>query len=104
MPIAQPNPRFFGYSQFGQGTPKNVEVGTSSTLLLALNLNRLYAQINNNGAKTIWVQLGSVAQLNRGRRLTPGTSLMFTMNELYLGAIYAISESGVVNTEVVEGV
>ena len=104
MPISQPNPRFSGYSSFGQGTPKTVSVQTSSTLLLGANPLRLYIQINNNGIKPIWLGQGQDARVGFGQRLMPNAMKNFVANELYLGEITAISESGVVNTDVIEGV
>ena len=104
MPIGQPNPRFTGYSNFSQGTPKVVSVTTGSTQLLAANSDRLYAQINNNGAQPIWVQVGAPAAVGRGTRVTPGSMLNFQDNELYLGEINAITVSGSIGIDVIEGV
>lgn len=103
-PVSQPNPRFPGYSNFGQGTPKVVPVSTGSTQLLAANSARLYAEVNNIGLKAIWVQLGIPATVGRGKRVLPGGMLTFTDNELFLGNINAVCESGTVNTDVIEGV
>lgn len=104
MMIALPNPRFIGYSNFGQNTPKQVQVNTGSTQLLAANPNRLYAEINNNGPEIVWVQLGIDAVVGEGKRLSPGSMLNFVGNELYLGTISAISKNGMVNVNVIEGV
>ncbi len=104
MPIAQPNPRFTGYDEFGQGTPKVVPVTTGSTELLAANPDRLYAQLNNNSNQVMWVSLGEDAAVGRGQRMSPGAMLNFVDNELYLGAINAVTGTGTVNMDVIEGV
>lgn len=104
MPIGQPNPRFQGYANFGQSTPKQVAVTTSSTVLLAPNLERLYAQVNNNSAHPIWVQNGIAAVVGRGTRVMPGGMLTFPNNELYLGQISAITNGATVQIDVIEGV
>jgi hypothetical protein len=105
MPIGQPNPRNFGYSEFGQGTPKTVSVlPGSSTQLLSANPDRVYAELNNNGAAPIWVQKGIDAEVGEGTRVFPGGQLTFQGDGLYLGEINAISATEVVNTDVIEGV
>lgn len=104
MPIGQPNPRFFGYSDFGQNTPKTVAVLNSSTQLLANNPLRLYAQVNNNGTAPIWVQVGGSAIVGKGTRVMPGGQLEFGPGNLYVGEITAIGAGGTINTDVIEGV
>lgn len=103
MPISQPNPRFSGYSGFGQGTPKNVNVLTSNTQLLAANPQRQYAQINNNGLGPIWVQVGINAVVGEGTKVLPGGMLNYVANELYLGEINAITNFGTVSVTITEG-
>lgn len=104
MPIAFPSPSVNGFSNFGQGTPKVVAVGISSTTLLVSNEGRLYAQINNNSGQAIWVSKGIPAVVGRGTRLNPGSVLTFTDNELYLGKLSAITQGSPVNIDVEEGV
>ena len=104
MPISQPNPRFSGYSSFGQGTPKTVTVLNSSTELLAENPQRQYVEINNNGSNAIWLGIGVDAVVGLGQRILPHTTRNFVDNELYLGQINAVSQSGTVNVFIIEGV
>jgi len=104
MSIAQPSPRFSGYSNFGQGTPKTISVGTSSVQLLASNSSRRYAQINNNGTRRLWIGLGAPAVVGFGQSINPRSMLNFENNSLFLGQITAVSENGTVNTDVIEGV
>lgn len=107
MPIALPatvSSSVAGYSSFGQGTPKTVVVGSTSTILLNANSNRVYAEIINNGSAPIWIQLGIAAQLGVGVKIMPNGMRNFKESELYLGQINAVTATGTVNTEVIEGV
>lgn len=99
-----PNPRYQGFSEFGQGTPKRVTVGIVSTELLAANLDRLYAQINNNSGQVIWVSKGVSAMVGQGTRVSGKAMLTFTDNELYLGALNAITEGSPVAIDIEEGI
>lgn len=99
-----PNPRFTGFQDFGQGTPKQVLVGNTSTLLLNLNLSRVYAQFNNNSNQTIWLAKEIPAVVGKGTRLSPGAMLTFTDNELYLGQVNAITGGSPANIDIEEGV
>lgn len=103
-PMAYPSPRFMGYSQHGQGTPKNVSIGATSALVLAASPARLYAQFNNNTGQVMWLSKGVPAVVGEGTRLAPGSMLTLTANELYTGAIYAITVGAPANLYVEEGI
>ncbi len=104
MPIGNPNPRYFGFSSFGQGTPKNVLVQLSSTQLLAANELALYREVVNNTEQAVWLQLGIPAVVGQGLRLLPGGVRVYQGEELFLGAIYAITSGSPCDLWVIEGV
>ncbi len=93
-----------GWSSFGQGTPTQILVSTSSTQLLAANVNRIFARISNNSNQTIYIQYGVTAVWQQGLRLSPGASLTISTAELYNGSINAVSQSTTVAIDVIEGV
>jgi hypothetical protein len=93
-----------GWSNFAQSTPKQVAVTGASTQLLAANTNRLYARISNNSSQTIYLQYGVSAIYQQGLRMSPGASFAITTIELFQGIINAITSSGSVNIDVIEGV
>lgn len=104
-PSAYPNPQFGGFSDFGQDTPKTVLVSSDeSTVLLNANQERVYAQVNNNSSRRIWVSKGIDAEVGRGTRVAPGAMLNFVDNELYLGRISAIAEGISVEIDLEEGI
>jgi len=74
-------------------TPANtgVDVGVASTLILALNADRLYAAIVNHSDTDIWISLGAAAILDQGIPLNAhGGSYEINWTNLYTGAIYGI--------------
>jgi hypothetical protein len=81
-----------------------VDVGTSSTLVLAANSSRRYLFLVNDSDENIYLSLGSAATLNEGILLTSqGGALTLDTSAMYAGAIYAISESGGKNLVICEG-
>lgn len=93
-----------GFSLFGQGTPSLIAVTNISTQLLALNLNRKFARIVNNSTSRIYIQYGIAAVIGEGLPMKPNSILTIDANELWLGIINAISETILVNIDVMEGV
>lgn len=81
-----------------------IGVQDTSVELLAANPNRLYAEITNNGAHDLWLGFGEAAVVGQGACIRRNGMRNFVGNELYLGAIYAITDQGTVETQVIEGV
>lgn len=92
-----------GWSQFGQSTPKQVAVTNSTTLILNSNTNRMYASVMNNSNQTIYLQYSVPAIVGTGFRLMPGGVFIINNQELYQGQINAITKTGSVNIDVIEG-
>ena len=94
-----------GFSSFGQSTPKVVTVTDISTQLLAANPLRKFAWIVNNSTTRIYIQYGISAVYQRGRPIGPNSTYTITTEELFLGAINAITQTGAsVDIDVLEGV
>lgn len=93
-----------GWSEFGQDTPKQISVGTTSILLLSPNPKRVFARFSNNMGKTVFIQYGIPAVYNQGFPICNGSSYIINTTELYLGPIYAITLTGTTVIDVVEGV
>lgn len=77
------------------GNNKNsnkVAGSTSSTLLVAINKLRSGLIIKNNTNKTVWINTENPAVLGDGFDLYPGD---IHFDDIYKGAYYMISESGV---------
>ncbi len=67
------------------------EVGTTSTTVLAANKNREYAILINDSDTTIYLALGTDAELNKGIRLNAnGGSFEINKTNPYKGEINAI--------------
>ena len=97
-------PGELGWNTFGQSTPKQVLVTNSSTELLAANSNRVYASISNNSNQTIYFQYGNAALWQEGYVLRPNATWIISTTELFLGQINAITNTGSVNIDVIEGI
>ena len=81
-----------------------VDVGSTSTLVLASNLQRRYLFLVNDSDEAIYVSLGSAAVMNEGILLTAGGgALTLDIASMWLGAIYAICASGSKNLTISEG-
>jgi len=93
-----------GWSNFGQGTPAQIAVSNTSTALLAANPARVFGMIANNSSQPIYLQYGIAAVWQTGWRLMPGGVFIINMNELFQGQINAVTQSGTVNIDVIEGV
>jgi len=80
-----------------------VEVGSSTTEILAANANRKYALIvNEPGNEVVYLSFGGDAVLNTGLPLGPGVAYEILPGNLYTGAINGICESGGMNVCIVE--
>jgi len=73
-------------------TDSFVTVGIGSTVVLAANASRKVALIVNDSDETIYLSYGGTATLNSGIRLNASGGAI--REELYTGAINAISTSG----------
>ncbi len=80
-----------------------VTVGTGTTVVLAYNANRVFAEIFNDSDAVIYLGLGEAAVMNEGVRIAIGGSYKFDVNNLWIGAINAISAAGSKVVCVIEG-
>ncbi len=83
-----------------------MNVGESSTNLLALNANRKYALIRNFSNKNMFLALGATAELNKGIVLFPNEQYEISAmkGNLYKGDINAIcdtSETNLFNKDII---
>lgn len=86
------------YLSFSMASTTNATVGTGSTLVLASSTDatqRYYTVITNdsNTSNAMYISFGLPAVVNKGIRLAPGQSITINVNNLFTGAIYAISTS-----------
>ena len=82
-------------ARFGTGTGGKATVGTTSTLILPRYGGRQYAILINDSNEDIYVNLGDAAVMNSGILLTPkGGAIELTGENLHVGDIYAICNSG----------
>lgn len=93
-----------GWSSFGQNTPKQVAVSNVSTEILAANPDRLEATFTNNSSQTVYLQYSINAVWQQGYPLRPNAVWIIDTTQLYLGAVNAITQTGTVNIDVIEGV
>lgn len=93
-----------GWSHFSQSTPSHVSVSNASTTLLTANPNRLFASFSNNSTQTIYIQYGNAAVFGVGYVVRPNSCWIIGSNELFLGQINAITQTGSVNIDIIEGV
>lgn len=88
-----------GFSTLSPGSPGQVPVGISSTLVFAANPNRKYAHIVNNSGEEIFIQYSASAALNQGIRIPPGAFFTLESNNLWLGIVNAI---GVMSNQLID--
>ena len=93
-----------GFGNVSAGFPKQVPIGASSVVLLPANPLRAYAHIFNNGTQAVYVQYASPAAVSQGIRLNVGSFYTISGAELWLGSVNAVSASGTVNVDVMEGI
>ncbi len=91
------------FTTLGSSTPKDVSIGTSSTVILALNSNRLYTHIINKSSEPVWIQYQEDAVVGKGIRLLPNSVWKITAEDLFLGRISGIAQNPI-TIEVLEGV
>ncbi|MBA7481124.1 hypothetical protein ES707_16594 [subsurface metagenome] len=85
-------------------TTTKVAIGAVSTVVLAANANRIYAEFVNDSDETIYLDESATAVMNEGIRLNAqGGSFEIGSTNLYTGAITAICASGGKNLTVTEG-
>ncbi len=86
-------------------TSGGVAVAAATTVALVANRFRVYAAFVNDSVQTIYLGLGVAAVLNDGIRLNPnGGAYEITGENLFLGAVNAISAAGAANLTVSEGI
>lgn len=88
-----------GFSALSPGFPTQVSIGTNSTQVFPLNLNRKYAHIMNNSNEEIFIQYQASAALNQGIRIPPGGFFTLESNNLWLGTVNAI---GVMSNQLID--
>lgn len=84
-----------------------VDVGLISIQVLAANTSRKYCYFANDSGTVIYLSFGGAAGLNRGVRLDAngGTYVMcYSTNNLFTGAVYAISTAANQRLLINEGV
>jgi len=95
------------FLKIGSCINDGVNVSTSSTLILAVNPNRKYALITNDGDNVVYLAFGSAAEMNKGVRMpekSKNGQFEITWNNLIVGAVYGIhGGSGTNRVLVVEG-
>jgi hypothetical protein len=103
MPVA-PKLGASGANSFsGAVTNTNAAVSGTSAQVLAGNGFRVYAAIVNDGANVVYLGLGEAAVAGEGIRLNAsGGSYEINSQNLYLGAVNAITTSGTSTLTVVE--
>lgn len=86
-------------------TDTKIDVGTSSTLVLAANPKRMDAVFVNDSNQPIYLARGNAAVMNEGIRLNAsGGNYEINALNLFRGAIYAIATGGAKNLTVSEGI
>lgn len=86
-------------------TSGGVVVGAITTVALAANRLRVHAVFVNDSVQTIYLGLGVAAVMNDGIRLNAnGGSYEINRDNLFLGAVNAISNLGAATITVAEGV
>lgn len=104
--IVDAAPYIVEISRFSTVRHKLVNVGESSTNLLALNANRKYALIRNISDKNMFLALGATAELNKGIVLFPNEQYEISAmkGNLYKGDINAIcdmTETNLFNKDII---
>lgn len=79
-----------GFSIISPGYPMQVNLGTTSAVLVAANPSRKYAHIFNNSSEAIFIQFQSSAALNQGIKVGPGSFFTLDTINLWLGDVNGI--------------
>lgn len=98
------SPSLICWSNFGQGTPKQVQVTSNSTQLLNSNSKRVFVRISNNSTQSIYIQYGIDAIWKQGQVIMPNGVYIINTQELFTGVINAITNIGSVLIDVTEGI
>jgi hypothetical protein len=77
-----------------------VSVGTTDTLILASSGGRIWAQIANDGANVVYLNVGAAAVVGKGIRLPVGGTFTINAENMYVGALHAIAMTGATNVTV----
>lgn len=72
-----------------------VPVTNAGAIVLAANVRRFYAQIQNNSNTDIWLYFGAQGSVNQGI-MVPANGFSYEIDRMNLwqGAVYAIHNSG----------
>lgn len=92
-----------GFNVIVAGYPTQIAVGPDSIEILPANPLRAYAHVINNSSYKVFVQYGVVAQLNRGFPLSVGSIMFISGDDLYRGAVNAISPVANTLIEILDG-
>lgn len=97
------------YSAYGAGTPlgattpTTADVGNTTGQVLAANTHRKWACITNIGEVDAFLNLGSAAEANKGIYLKAlGGSFIIDRNNLFLGAVHAITPTSSTTLSIAE--
>ena len=84
----------------------NPTIGTSSSVILASNVNAKYRYILNNTAQILWLTFGGTALVNQGLPINPGGSYEMSsqIGNLDTRAINGVLASGSAAVSATEGV
>ena len=87
-------------------THTTASMSTTSAAVLAVNGNRKYALVQNNGPATVWLKIGATAVANEGIRLDMGGSFEMAPHSgnLDTRAINGITADGAATMLVTEAV
>lgn len=85
-------------------SPKKIKVKTTTTEVLAENLNRSGSEYVNEGANSIFLELGAAAVLQNGIFLAAsgGTWNGMVGPMVWTGSVFGIAETAETNLSVVE--
>jgi len=82
-------------ARFSTGNAGKVTIGSGSTQVLTADGGRQYALLVNDSNEVMYMNLGSAAVMNEGIPLFPNGGFVEIKGEnLFVGTIYAICESG----------
>jgi hypothetical protein len=74
-----------------------------SSIALAANPDRKYASFFNQSGSVIYLKLGAAAVLNQGIRMPNNSIFEINADNLFTGAVHAITGAGTQNLDIFEG-
>jgi len=105
-PVVAPRVGYSGWNSFSTATNTTTTISSTGSQILALNQNRQYAVIVNDGSNTVylWLKATSTGITPAGIRLNAnGGSFEIGGQNTYLGAVQGVTLTGTSSLTVVEG-